>query len=196
MWLSDTSPSRLWLRPGARALKLYQERCVQSPRKMGRSMGRVIAILASSVILAACSMSMPSMDFFKSGPSTDVLRVESEPPGADARTSEGQSCRTPCELTVTAAGEFSITYSLNGYQPQIMQVRADSDGGRLLPNPVYAELQPLKPPAGKKKSPPRKTAKKTTTEQAQTQRAQPERVSTSSSSSSASSAFPWPDPPR
>ena len=31
-------------------------------------------------------MSMPSFDFFKSGPATEVLRIESEPPGADART--------------------------------------------------------------------------------------------------------------
>ena len=155
-------------------------------------MSRVIAILASGFVLAACSMSMPSMDFFKSGPSTDVLRVESDPPGADARTSEGQSCRTPCELTVAVTSDLTVTYSLNGYQPQTSQVRTDPDGARLQPNPVFAELQPLKPvPAAKKKSPARKVvAKKKTTDQAQS--GLPEQTSTSSSPS----AFPWPDPPR
>ena len=154
-------------------------------------MGRVIAILASGFVLAACSMSMPSMDFFKSGPATDVLRVESDPPGADARTSEGQSCRTPCELTVGVTNDLTVTYSLNGYQPQTSQVRTDPDGARLQPNPVFAELQPLKPAAAsKKKSPARKVAKKKPTDQAQG--GLPEQTSTSTSPS----AFPWPDPPR
>ncbi len=67
-------------------------------------MSRVIAIVACGLVVAACSMSMPSMDFFRSGPATEVLRIESEPPGADARTAEGQSCRTPCELTVPVDG--------------------------------------------------------------------------------------------
>ena len=152
-------------------------------------MGRVIAILASGYVLAACSMSMPSMDFFKSTPASDVLRVESEPPGADVRTSEGQSCRTPCELTVAATSDFTVTYSLNGYQPQTTQVRTDPDGAKLQPNPVFAELQPLKPaPAAKKKSPARKVAKKKPVDQ--TQAGMPEQTSTSPS------AFPWPDPPR
>ena len=153
-------------------------------------MGRVIAILASGFVLAACSMSMPSLDIFKSAPATEVLRVESEPPGADARTSEGQSCRTPCELTVPPAGELTVTYSLNGYQPQTVQVRTESlgDGPRLQPNPVYAELQPTRPPAKKKKAPPKTTAKKTTVEQAQGGLPEPTRTSPS--------AFPWPDPPR
>jgi len=153
-------------------------------------MGRVIAILASGFVLAACSMSMPSMDFFKSGPATDVLRVESEPPGADARTSEGQSCRTPCELTVAVTSDLTVTYSLNGYQPLTSQVRTDPDGARLQPNPVFAELQPLKPAAAaKKKAPARKVVKKKSTDQVQ-QSGLPEQTSTSPS------AFPWPDPPR
>src|SRR5215467_8278135 len=116
-------------------------------------MTRLVAVAACSFALAACSMSMPSMDIFKSTPPTEVLRVESEPPGADARTSQGQSCRTPCELTVQSGGEMTVSFALNGYQPQTVQVRPDaaasssySDSGssnRLQPNPVYAELQSL-----------------------------------------------------
>ena len=39
----------------------------------------------------------------RSAPPTEELRIESEPPGADAKTSQGQTCRTPCELTVQPA---------------------------------------------------------------------------------------------
>src|SRR5689334_18400862 len=127
----------------------------------GSTMNRAIAVMACGFALAACSMSMPGLDLFKSGPATEVLRVESEPPGADARTSEGQSCRTPCELTVPSGGEMSVSYALNGYQPMTLQVRPEAppqsygEGGsvRLQPNPVYAELQPVRPPAKKKPAP-------------------------------------------
>jgi hypothetical protein len=133
-------------------------------------MSRVIAIMACGFILAACSASMSSLNFMKSAPSAEALRIESEPPGAAAKTSSGQSCLTPCELTVQAGGEVSVTLALNGYQPQTVSVRPeapapeqrDSEGGgapRLAPNPVYVELQPAlaappaKTPAVKKKKP-------------------------------------------
>jgi hypothetical protein len=132
-------------------------------------------------------MSMPSLDFFKSTPATEQLRVESEPPGADARTTQGQSCRTPCELSVTSGGEIAVSYSLNGYQPQTLQVRAEPspDGApRLQPNPVYAELQPMRPtPAKKKRAPAKKVAKKGTPPD------QPPPTNPEPGSS-----YPWPDP--
>ena len=138
---------------------------------------------------------MPSMDFFKSTPPTEVLRVESEPPGADARTSQGQSCRTPCELTVQSGGEMSVSFALTGYQPQTVQVRPEvaptsysdsGSGGRLQPNPVYAELQSLKPPAKKKSAPRKQTAQKTAPAPA------PDTTATSSAPSRG--GFQWPEP--
>jgi hypothetical protein len=141
-------------------------------------------------------MSMPSLDIFKSTPATEVLRVESEPPGADARTSQGQSCRTPCELTVQSGSEMTVSFALNGYQPQTVQVRPDtatssySDSGssnRLQPNPVYAELQSTKPPAKKKSAPTRKQT---------AQRPPPATTVTSTppSTGSLQSSYPWPEP--
>ena len=70
--------------------------------------------------------------------------MESEPPGADARTTLGETCRTPCELTVASGGDLAVTFALNGYEPMTVPVRAES-AGRLQPNPVYAELQPAAP---------------------------------------------------
>ena len=66
---------------------------------------------------------MPSLDFLKSTPQTEALAIESEPPGAEAKASTGQSCRTPCQLTVQPGGELSVTLALNGYQPQTVSVR-------------------------------------------------------------------------
>jgi hypothetical protein len=114
---------------------------------------RIIAVVACGVSLAACSVSLPDsfslpdMNFFKSSPAQQALRIESEPPGAEAKTSSGQSCRTPCELSVAAADDISLTLALNGYQPQTIAVRKDAaDSSRLAPNPVHVELQPTTPP--------------------------------------------------
>ena len=104
-------------------------------------MSRVIAFVACGFTLAACSASMPSLDFLKSSPATETLRIESEPPGADAKTTQGQTCRTPCELTVQGGGDLSVTVALNGYQPQTVALRSDQAEGKLSPNPLYVELR-------------------------------------------------------
>jgi hypothetical protein len=120
-------------------------------------MSRVIAVVACGFALAACSTSLPSLSFLKSSPPTEALRIESEPPGAEAKTSLGQSCRTPCELVVQAADEFSLTLALNGYQPQTVSVRKDAaESSRLAPNPVYVELQPVPATPAKKRAAPKK----------------------------------------
>lgn len=110
---------------------------------------------------------MPSL----SGGANVSLTIESDPPGADAKTSIGPSCRTPCMIPVPADRPFTVNYSLNGYLPQVVQVgpRAGADvtavdvaGGvaetygapaspEVVPNPVYAQLQPAPPPAPSRK---------------------------------------------
>jgi hypothetical protein len=158
---------------------------------------RVIAAVGCGFALAACSMSMPSFDFFKSGPSTEVLRIESEPPGADARTSQGQTCRTPCELSVPTDSELAITVQMTGYQPQTMPVRADGKGG-LQPNPVYVELLPAAPvkpgkppPAAKKKT----TAAAQPAPRVQTQAAAPPSGNGGAYPTSGQ-GYPWPPAPQ
>ena len=64
-------------------------------------MKRVVAIAACALSLAGCS-SMPSWmqfdtpGFMKSAPAATTMQFESEPAGAEAKTSLGQACRTPC----------------------------------------------------------------------------------------------------
>ena len=91
---------------------------------------------------------------------------------------------------------MTVSFSLNGYQPQTVQVRPDvaptsySDsgtGGRLQPNPVYAELQSVKPPAKKKSAPRKQTAQKSA----------PATAATSTSPASTGglqTSYPWPEP--
>jgi hypothetical protein len=93
------------------------------------------------------------------GDSAVVLAIESEPPGAEAQTSLGQSCRTPCQLAVQPSSEFSVTLALSGYQLQTVSVRPEEGAGaapRFAPNPVHVTLQavtPPKKPIAKKKKP-------------------------------------------
>jgi hypothetical protein len=162
-------------------------------------MSRVIAAVACGFALAACSMSMPSFDMFKSSPSMETLRLESEPPGADARTAQGQSCRTPCELAVPAGQEVAISFALAGYQPQTIPVHNDLPPGvtdpaimtRLQPNPVYAELKPMTPQRGQKKAAPKKKA---VARNSSPQQPAASQVGFPDPNSAYPTGFPWPDP--
>jgi hypothetical protein len=158
---------------------------------------RIAAAAGCGFALAACSMTMPSFDFFKSTPSTEVLRIESEPPGADARTSQGQTCRTPCELTVPTDNELAVTVQMAGFQPQTLPVHAGGNGGdtRLQPNPLYVELQPAAPvkPARPAPAPKKKTTAVPAAPRAQTQAAAPP---SNGAYPSTGQGYPWPPAPQ
>ena len=62
--------------------------------------------------------------FGKSPPAATTMQFESEPAGAEARTSLGQVCRTPCTQAVSAS-EFTVSFALPGYQPQTVPVSAE-----------------------------------------------------------------------
>jgi hypothetical protein len=129
-------------------------------------MRRAIAIAVAGVSLAACSSF--SMDAFKAAPTTVQLQLDSVPPGADAVTSVGPSCKTPCSVAVQAPDSgFSVTYTMIKFQPttipvEVIRVPGDSTtpaSTTFDPNPVVAELQPAGPPpkaARKKVAKPRK----------------------------------------
>jgi hypothetical protein len=114
-------------------------------------MRRVIIITAASLGLAGCSSL--SLDSLKPAPTPVNVQLDSVPPGADARTSLGPSCKTPCSVAVTADGAFSVSFTLDKYMPLTVPVQVTKSGGDFLtasttaidPNPVVAELQPAKP---------------------------------------------------
>ena len=108
-------------------------------------MSKVIGLVVCGVTLAACSASVPSLDFLKSSPVTTALRFESVPSGAEVKVS-GQTCRTPCELKLEVA-ELSAAFALKGYQPQTVAVHSETSPvlspPRFAPNPVHTELTPV-----------------------------------------------------
>ncbi len=123
---------------------------------------RIIVIVAAGLGLAGCSsFSMPEM--FKSTPPAVTVQLESLPPGAEARTSTGQSCKTPCSVSVTADNNFTVTFALPKYQPETVPVQIIRDpanpGATVDPNPVYAELQPAVPAAKGRKATPKAAPK-------------------------------------
>jgi hypothetical protein len=135
-------------------------------------LSRVKLIASTGVIglaLAGCS-AMPDWmtpDFLSSKPASQMqpLRFESDPPGADVRTTSGQTCLTPCAIPVPAEPQ-SVTITKIGFVPQTVQVSVGevpehsfwdaAPAPALVPNPVQVVLQPVAPlkPARK---PPRRT---------------------------------------
>src|SRR3981081_114314 len=116
-------------------------------------MRRVIVIAVAGASLAGCSSF--SWDSLKPTPPTVQVQLESVPSGAEAHTSLGPGCKTPCSVAVPApdAG-FSVSYTLNKFQPttvpvQVVHIPGDFStpaSTTLDPNPVVAELQPAAPP--------------------------------------------------
>src|SRR5471032_1944609 len=116
-------------------------------------MRRVIVIGVAGASLAGCSSF--SFDSLKPAPPSVQVQLESVPPGAEARTSLGPSCKTPCSVAVPAPDSgFSVTYTLNKFQPATIPVQVIRNPGDFSspettifdPNPVVAELQPAGPP--------------------------------------------------
>jgi len=133
-----------------------------------------IATLAIAWLCASCATVTRG--------TTEQMQILSDPPGAEARTSMGFVCTTPCTLQVGRKDEFTVTISKPGYQPAqvpvgtkvngagsaafagnvliggVVGMGADaSTGGGLdhYPNPVEVNLVPLKPTRARPpKSPP------------------------------------------
>jgi hypothetical protein len=126
-------------------------------------MRAVIVVVAAGLSLAGCSSL--SLDAFKSAPPSVTVQLDSVPPGAEAVTSLGPSCRTPCSVAIPATGNFTVTYTLNKFQSATVPVQVTVLPGDFTsppsttvdPNPVVAELQPAVP--AKKAKPIRKKPK-------------------------------------
>jgi hypothetical protein len=125
-----------------------------------KMMYRVLTIVGGALALAACSSTPDwmNLDGLKPSPMLDTVRFESEPPGAEAKAGNGQSCRTPCALALPVNTAMTVTFTLNGYQPESETIEPVSATGTLpqfRPNPVTVELTPA-PPQPAKRAPPKK----------------------------------------
>jgi len=113
------------------------------------TMRKMLVIAACGFALTACTS---SSDLLKTATPTIPMQFESEPAGAQVKTPDGQSCKTPCALAVPAA-DFMATFTLAGHQTQEISVRLVPpedprltggvlvSGPRFDPNPVSVELE-------------------------------------------------------
>ena len=113
-------------------------------------MRRILVIVAAGLSLAGCS----SFSSMKPTPPTVAVQLDSTPQGADAQTSTGQSCKTPCTVNVTTTESFTVSFTLPKYEPLTVPAHVTYEGGSLItqgtvtvdPNPIVGELKPMAPP--------------------------------------------------
>jgi hypothetical protein len=120
----------------------------------------VVVAAAMGVSLTGCSSALSSNS---ASENLQTLKFESDPPGADVRTAEGQTCKTPCELKVPSH-EQPVTITKNNYVPQTIQVALgpqpehsfwENPPATLAPNPVHVVLQqPARHAKGHRSVPP------------------------------------------
>jgi hypothetical protein len=119
----------------------------------------VFLLSTCGLIFAGCSSGSVNSLFpgmANPNPPKATIQLQSEPAGAEAKTSLGSSCQTPCSLELAANSDLAVTFSLNGYQPQTIPVKPVTAGTvepgtystvALTPNPVMAQLAPIAPAA-------------------------------------------------
>jgi len=158
---------------------------------------RTIVVMSGALALAACSSSS-DLDIFKSGPIMDTVRFESDPPGAEAKTSTGQTCRTPCALALPVDAPMTVTFTLSGYQPEsenIEPIAITGSPNQFRPNPVVVELTRAAPPtkpAKKPAAPKKKIAKPLPASPKPATAESPPPVTAAPQQQQAPSPSPWP----
>jgi hypothetical protein len=113
--------------------------------------GLAAAIVTVGVSLTGCTSLLASSS---SSDQPQALNFESDPPGAEIRTGQLQTCTTPCALTVPPEDQV-VAVSKDGYVPQSVQITTGPPPDHhfwqhppptLVPNPVHVELQPVSKP--------------------------------------------------
>jgi hypothetical protein len=133
----------------------FPERTSVPPALAGHRPLHVLAAAISSLALASCSTTVSSgmTSAFKPKPTTTLMLIESNPAGATAKASTGQSCKTPCTMLISQGNDFTVTFTLDGYVPQTLPVHATMSAGGwteaaspvLEPRSLFPTLESAKP---------------------------------------------------
>jgi hypothetical protein len=128
---------------------------------------RALAAAVAGLGLASCSsMSLPGFDSMKPKPTSTLLLIESNPAGAEAKTSLGQKCITPCTMKIGSGDDFTVTFTLAGHVPQTLTVHSKMNPGGwneaaspvFDPPSLFPTLDPIRPPTAARKPPPKPPA--------------------------------------
>jgi cell division protein FtsB len=76
-----------------------------------------------------------------------TIDLDSDPPGAQAATSLGSGCQTPCAMEISADAPFTVTFTHPGYAPSTVSIgmqpgQPGVSGPKFSPNPVFVQLTP------------------------------------------------------
>lgn len=114
------------------------------------------AVAGLGVALAGCSGMPDFMSSQPAAPPMESVQFESQPPGAEVRSEQGQTCLTPCSVSIPAQSQ-AVTINKIGFVPQTVQITAGESPEHsfwesappptLVPNPVQVVLQAVPPPA-------------------------------------------------
>ncbi len=107
-----------------------------------------------------------NLDAFKPAPVLDNVRLESDPPGTQVKSSNGQTCVTPCALALPTDGPVTVTFTHEAYLPDTENLQVVRDTGsapQLQPNPLSVTLAMAPPtPKPNKRAPKKHVAAKKT----------------------------------
>jgi hypothetical protein len=76
-----------------------------------------------------------------------TIDLDSDPRGAQAATSLGSGCKTPCAMEIAADGPFTVTFTHPGYAPATVNIgmqpgQPGVSNPKFSPNPVFVQLIP------------------------------------------------------
>lgn len=81
---------------------------------------KVLAVCVAAAQLTGCATVIRGR--------TDQIQIHSQPDGATATTSLGQSCVTPCTLTVDRKEVFNVHFEKSGFVSQDIDVKTQVGG--------------------------------------------------------------------
>src|SRR5262249_21441669 len=80
-----------------------------------------------------------------------TIHLNSDPQGAEATTSLGSSCQTPCSIKFVIERSFTVTFTHRGFVSSTVPVETEApqpgtSDAKFSPDPVFAALQPIPQP--------------------------------------------------
>jgi hypothetical protein len=73
-------------------------------------------VIANAALVAAASLALGGCATVINGTSQDV-KFQSDPGGAQVKLTGGQSCTTPCEVSLKRRTDLRADFSKTGYKP-------------------------------------------------------------------------------
>ncbi|HVR74589.1 MAG TPA: hypothetical protein VMT52_09665 [Planctomycetota bacterium] len=91
----------------------------------------LLALVACPFMFGGCATYVKYL-CHHTAPETTVVKLETTPPGAEAKLSNGMSVRTPTMVVLPSKEDVSVTFTKQGYKPTVLELRSRLDAWLLL----------------------------------------------------------------